>query len=102
MIIPREGDTVRLYIQLSDREVVDPLTGRVDKGRMNPQKLISVRIVEGVVSFFVLSINVSRSPGKHSIHTRWKTRKRSNGGRFTLVCPFQIPIYYCFNARVTC
>lgn len=44
MIIPREGDTVRLYIQLSDTDVVDPLTGRVDKSKMNPEKLVSVRI----------------------------------------------------------
>ncbi|KAG8221071.1 putative phenol hydroxylase [Butyriboletus roseoflavus] len=42
MVIPREGDTVRLYIQLSDADVVDPLTGRVDKSRMNPEKLLSV------------------------------------------------------------
>ncbi|KAF8448875.1 FAD binding domain-containing protein [Boletus edulis BED1] len=42
MVIPREGDTVRLYIQLSDKDVVDPLTGRVDKNKMSPQKLLSV------------------------------------------------------------
>ncbi|KAH0836789.1 putative phenol 2-monooxygenase (NADPH) [Lanmaoa asiatica] len=42
MIIPREGDTVRLYTQLSDTDVVGPLTGRVDKSRMSPQKLLSV------------------------------------------------------------
>ncbi|KAG9313141.1 putative monooxygenase [Chiua virens] len=42
MVIPREGDTVRLYVQLSDRDVIDPLTGRVDKNRMSPEKLISV------------------------------------------------------------
>jgi len=41
MVIPREEDTVRLYIQLSDADVVDPSTGRVDKSRMSPQKLFS-------------------------------------------------------------
>ncbi|KAH7890912.1 FAD binding domain-containing protein [Phlebopus sp. FC_14] len=42
MVIPREGDKVRLYIQLSDRDVVDPLTCRVDKKRMSPEKLFEV------------------------------------------------------------
>ncbi|KIJ65495.1 hypothetical protein HYDPIDRAFT_110592 [Hydnomerulius pinastri MD-312] len=42
MIIPREGDKVRLYIQLSDKDVVDPSTGRVDKNRMSPEKLLEV------------------------------------------------------------
>jgi len=42
MIIPREGDIVRLYIQLSDRDVVDPVSGRVDKSRMSPEKLLEV------------------------------------------------------------
>lgn len=46
MIIPREGDLVRFYTQLSDKDVVDPLTGRADK---NTQKLISVRILIEVV-----------------------------------------------------
>ncbi|KAF8126082.1 FAD binding domain-containing protein [Boletus edulis] len=42
MIIPREGDLVRFYTQLSDTDIIDPLTGRVDKSKMSPQKLISV------------------------------------------------------------
>lgn len=42
MIIPREGDIVRLYIQLSDSDVVDPITKRVDKNRMSPEKLLKV------------------------------------------------------------
>jgi phenol 2-monooxygenase len=41
MIIPREGDTVRLYTQLSDTDVVG-LSGRIDKSKMTPQKLLSV------------------------------------------------------------
>jgi phenol 2-monooxygenase len=44
MIIPREGDKVRFYIQLSDSDVLDPITGRVDKNRMNPEKLLEVRM----------------------------------------------------------
>ncbi|KAH9851912.1 FAD binding domain-containing protein [Lenzites betulinus] len=42
MIIPREGDLIRLYIQLADRDVLDPATGRVDKARVSPEKLLSV------------------------------------------------------------
>ena len=47
LIIPREGDLVRFYIQLTDTDVVDPLTGRVDKSKMTPQKLVSVSIRVG-------------------------------------------------------
>ena len=41
MIIPREGDVVRLYIQLTDTGVVDA-SGRVDKSKMGPQRLLEV------------------------------------------------------------
>ncbi|KAH7914576.1 FAD binding domain-containing protein [Hygrophoropsis aurantiaca] len=40
MVIPREGDVVRLYIQLAEADLVDPGTGRVDKARMSPGKLL--------------------------------------------------------------
>ncbi|KAH7890896.1 FAD binding domain-containing protein [Phlebopus sp. FC_14] len=42
MVIPREGDKVRLYIQLSDRDVVDPSTCRIDKSRMTPEKILEI------------------------------------------------------------
>lgn len=42
MIIPREGDKIRLYLQLTDSDVLDPVTGRVDKNRMGPEKLLQV------------------------------------------------------------
>ncbi|KAF8435468.1 FAD binding domain-containing protein [Boletus edulis BED1] len=41
-IIARERELVRLYIQLLDTDVVDPLTGRVDKNKITPQELLSV------------------------------------------------------------
>ncbi|KAF8129842.1 FAD binding domain-containing protein [Boletus edulis] len=41
-IIARERELVRLYIQLLDTDVVDPLTGRVDKDKITPQELLSV------------------------------------------------------------
>ncbi|GJE93871.1 phenol 2-monooxygenase [Phanerochaete sordida] len=42
MIIPREGDKIRLYIQLTDTDVLNPETGRVDKNKMGPEKLMEV------------------------------------------------------------
>jgi phenol 2-monooxygenase len=42
MIIPREGDKIRVYIQLSDSDAVDPETGRVDLGRYGPGRLLEV------------------------------------------------------------
>ncbi|KAI0042735.1 hypothetical protein FA95DRAFT_1499663 [Auriscalpium vulgare] len=42
MIIPREGDKIRLYIQLTDTDAVDPATGRVDLSKYGPQKLMQV------------------------------------------------------------
>jgi len=44
LIVPREGNLVRFYIQLSDTDIIDPLTGRVDKSKITPQKLVSVNI----------------------------------------------------------
>ena len=41
MIIPREGDLVRLYIQLADRDVLDS-NGRVDKSKVGPEKILEV------------------------------------------------------------
>ncbi|EGO22562.1 hypothetical protein SERLADRAFT_362748 [Serpula lacrymans var. lacrymans S7.9] len=40
MLIPREDDKIRLYVQLSDEDILDPLTGRSDKDRMSPEKLL--------------------------------------------------------------
>jgi len=45
MVIPREGDRVRLYIQLSDKQVVDAPTGRIDKGKVTTDSLLQVRVL---------------------------------------------------------
>ena len=50
MVIPREGDKVRLYIQLSDKQVVDPATGRVDKNRVSPDHIIQVETLSHIFS----------------------------------------------------
>lgn len=43
MIIPREGDKVRLYIQLDQNSELITSTGRVDKERATPELLLEVR-----------------------------------------------------------
>ncbi|EJF59085.1 hypothetical protein DICSQDRAFT_65759 [Dichomitus squalens LYAD-421 SS1] len=80
MVIPREGDLVRLYIQLADRDVVDPVTGRVDKSRMGPERLIEVakksfapyRIdnAEGHFDWWTLYIIGQRVAAQFSVHER--------------------------------
>ncbi|KAF7369055.1 hypothetical protein MVEN_00232300 [Mycena venus] len=42
MIIPREGDMIRLYIQLEGKDAVDAVSGRVDMKRMGPHQLLEV------------------------------------------------------------
>ena len=42
MVIPREGDKIRVYIQLSDTDAVDSETGRIDLGRYGPERLLEV------------------------------------------------------------
>ena len=45
MIIPREGDMVRVYIQLGS-ESIDTTSGRVDKSNLSPEKLLAVCFLE--------------------------------------------------------
>ena len=42
LLIPREADQVRIYMQLADKDVLNPSTGRVDKARMGPKQLLEV------------------------------------------------------------
>ena len=40
-IIPRENDMIRMYIQQGpESDVIDPATGRADKNRTSPEKLM--------------------------------------------------------------
>lgn len=52
MIIPREGDMIRLYVQLADKDALDPTTGRVDKNKMGPEKLIEVGLSGSHSTFY--------------------------------------------------
>ncbi|KAG6908895.1 hypothetical protein DXG01_002873 [Tephrocybe rancida] len=42
MLIPRESDKVRLYVQLGSKEAIDATNGRVDKDQLGPEKLLNV------------------------------------------------------------
>lgn len=42
MTIPREGDKVRFYLQMSEKDVMDPKTGKLDSLKVTPEKLIEV------------------------------------------------------------
>ncbi|KAL1941311.1 hypothetical protein VTO73DRAFT_7523 [Trametes versicolor] len=42
LLIPREGNLLRLYVQLSDADVIDPETGRADKARASPEKVLEM------------------------------------------------------------
>lgn len=42
MVIPREGDMVRLYVQLSDSQIIE--AGRLNKGKINCEQLMQVSI----------------------------------------------------------
>lgn len=41
-VIPREKDIIRLYVQLEEKDVIDPVTGRVDKDRMGADQIFKV------------------------------------------------------------
>lgn len=42
MVIPREGDKVRLYIQLEGKDAIDATNGRIDKSRFGPDQIFEV------------------------------------------------------------
>lgn len=42
LLVPREKDRLRTYIQLEDKDIIDPATGRVDKERVGPEELLAV------------------------------------------------------------
>ncbi|KAG1737215.1 FAD binding domain-containing protein [Suillus lakei] len=42
LLVPREADRIRVYMQLEDKDIIDPATGRVDKERMGPEEMLEV------------------------------------------------------------
>ncbi|KAI0738708.1 FAD binding domain-containing protein [Daedaleopsis nitida] len=80
MNIPREGDLMRYYIQLpEDTDYVDKATGRVDKTRASPEKLIerAQKIFQpfsmkqaGPVEWWTIYIIGQRVAQTYSVHDR--------------------------------
>ncbi|KAI0628053.1 FAD binding domain-containing protein [Trametes polyzona] len=79
LLIPREKDHLRIYVQLSDADVMDPETGRIDKARTSSEKIIEIarkvlnpyRIaVVGEVEWWTIYIVGQRSAEQYSVHDR--------------------------------
>ncbi|KAI0738676.1 FAD binding domain-containing protein [Daedaleopsis nitida] len=81
IIIPRENNLIRLYIQqLSTTELIDPATGRADKSRTSPEKLLRlaqkiihpyrIAIKDGHISWWTLYTVGQRVATKYSIADR--------------------------------
>ena len=100
MVIPREGDKVRLYIQLSDKQVIDPVTGRVDKSRVSTEHVLQVNTLSCHYTPVLATINRSiliRRQSKRSSGLTQSTPERLSGGRFTSVChPLRLKCPFCF------
>ncbi|KAI0364367.1 hypothetical protein BV20DRAFT_974565 [Pilatotrama ljubarskyi] len=80
-LIPRERDLVRLYVQQPDNsEVIDPTTGRVDKNKWSPEKILGqaqkmlrpyyMGIKDGHVEWWTVYVVGQRVAEKYSVHER--------------------------------
>ncbi|TFK71665.1 hypothetical protein BDN72DRAFT_427817 [Pluteus cervinus] len=79
MIIPREGDKARIYVQLNDKSAVDSESGRVDKGRIGPEQLLEVArksfhpytfSAATEISWWTIYIVGQRVASRFSVHER--------------------------------
>ncbi|PIL30414.1 hypothetical protein GSI_07601 [Ganoderma sinense ZZ0214-1] len=81
MFIPREGDLLRLYIQQkADSDIIDPTTGRADKDRTSPEKILAqaqkilkpyrMEIKDGEVDWWTVYVIGQRVATKYSINER--------------------------------
>lgn len=55
MVIPREGDLVRLYSQLSDEDAQEVLNadGRVDMTKWGPERLLEVFLASAFAIYLI-------------------------------------------------
>ncbi|GJE87714.1 phenol 2-monooxygenase [Phanerochaete sordida] len=79
MVVPREGDKVRLYVQLAGAsDAVDPATGRIDRSRIGPHELMQVakktfapyRIDADTFDWWTIYIIGQRVASKFSVNER--------------------------------
>ena len=77
-IIPREHDQIRLYIQQgTDSDVIDPSTGRVDKNRTSPDKILTqarkilepyrLEIKDGNILWWTVYVGESHWPASENL-----------------------------------
>ena len=45
MLIPREDDKIRLYVQLNPKDVINDATGRVDRNKIGPDEILDVSAI---------------------------------------------------------
>ncbi|KAI0333887.1 hypothetical protein GY45DRAFT_1243820 [Cubamyces sp. BRFM 1775] len=80
-IIPRERDLVRVYVQQpADSEFIDPETGRADKTRASPEKILEqankimrpyrIDIKDGLVDWWTVYVVGQRVAERYSSHDR--------------------------------
>ncbi|KAN0088187.1 FAD binding domain containing protein [Tylopilus felleus] len=80
LLVPREADRIRIYMQLADKDVLNPDTGRVDKTKMGPKQLLeqvaqnslkpySLNPTDGI-SWWTLYIIGQRVASKFSVKDR--------------------------------
>jgi len=79
LLVPREEDRIRIYMQLSDKQMLNPETGRVDKDRMGPPQLLEVAQKSlhpfkleplNEINWWTLYIIGQRVASKYSINNR--------------------------------
>jgi len=56
LLVPREADRIRIYMQLADKDVLNPTTGRVDKTKMGPKQLHEVKFPSPANALISLSL----------------------------------------------
>jgi phenol 2-monooxygenase len=83
MVIPREGDIVRLYIQLDAKDMLDAAGRRIDKNKMGPYTLLEVCAISR--DSYGFSDMTCRWQGKHCLLIRLVLQKHSTGGQYMSV-----------------
>jgi phenol 2-monooxygenase len=91
MVIPREGDIVRLYIQLDAKDMLDAAGRRIDKNEMGPYTLLEVCAISLVSYGF--SDMACRWQGKHYLLIRL-VLKHSTGGQYMSVSGWRFVCCY--------
>ena len=96
MLIPREGDKVRLYIQLKNTDATNAVT---IKSQMGPHQLLDVRVH---LSLFLQESNPwDRWHGNHSNLTLFKRQRLLIGGLFISVRRVNHQILFCLSQELS-